>query len=169
MSIDPRSITPPEMWTTYSDIEQVTRDLLLETDRATKDGPRLDAFVEKITTYGVHGAWAAGALTWCSLDVLADVMGVRPATTIALISRVVPWRDSAGVTINSLLAALGGGGHSDVFRRAQQVDELEGPGYLARGLGQRMIFATEAAGLLSSRSSSEVAAEFVEAFFTDVR
>ena len=79
-----------QFWATYSDIEPVARALLTETDRATKDGQRLSEFVAAVGKLGTHGAVAAVALTWGSLEDLARVMGVRTATTIALVSRVVP-------------------------------------------------------------------------------
>ena len=88
--VKPEDFQQPEMRATYANVEPYTRALLTESDRTLKDGQRLSDFVDGVRALGMHGAVAAVALTWCSLDDLARVLGVRTATTIALVSRVVP-------------------------------------------------------------------------------
>lgn len=117
----------------------------------------------------MHGAVAAAALTWFSLSGLARVFGREARTAIALVSRVVPWRDHAGVATNALLAAWAAGGHPDAMKWMDDVGSQHGPEVLATGLGHRLVFAIESTGLLTGNSSQEVAASFLEAFFPNVR
>ncbi|HZB66688.1 MAG TPA: hypothetical protein VE503_04635 [Ornithinibacter sp.] len=158
----------PEFWATYSDIEPLVRALLMEPDRAAKDGQRLSDFVAAVGERGMHGAVAAVALTWGALDDLARVLGVRTATTISLVSRVVPWRDRPGATTNAILASWGVGGHPQAMRWAKGIITDHGD-VLARGLAERLVFAVETAALLSRRSPEEQAEVFLERFFTGVR
>ena len=168
MPMDLRDFQLAQFWATYGDVEPVARALLTETDRAAKDGQRLSEFVATVVQLGMHGAVAAVALTWGALDDLARVMGVRPATTIALVSRVVPWRDGPGATTNAILYSWGVGGHPQAMRWANGIITDHGD-VLARGLGERFVFAVESAALLSSRSFDQQAEHFLERFFTGTR
>ena len=91
--IDVDDFQLPQFWAAFRGIEPPARALLTETDHAAKDGHRLSHFVAAVGELGMHGAIAAVALTWCALEDLAGTLGVRTATTVALVSRVVPWRD----------------------------------------------------------------------------
>ena len=168
MPMDLRDFQLAQFWATYGDVEPVARALLTETDRAAKDGQRLSEFVATVVQLGMHGAVAAVALTWGALDDLARVMGVRPATTIALVSRVVPWRDGPGATTNAILYSWGVGGHPQAMRWANGIITDHGD-VLARGLGERFVFAVESAALLSGRSFDQQAEHFLERFFTGTR
>ena len=114
----------------------------------------------------MHGAVAAVALTWGALEDLARVMGGRTATTIALVSRVVPWRDGPGSTTNAILYSWGVGGHPQAMRWANGIITDHGD-VLAQGLGERLVFAVESTALLSTRSFDQQAHDFLERFFTD--
>ena len=159
----------PEFWATYSDIEPLVRALLMEPDRAAKDGQRLSDFVAAVGERGMHGAVAAVALTWGALDDLAGVLGVRTATTISLVSRVVPWRVPAGRDHQRDPRVLGCRRASSRRCGCARGIITDHGDVLARGLAERLVFAVETAALLSRRSPEEQAEVFLERFFTVVR
>ena len=166
--IDVDDFQLPQFWAAFRGIEPPARALLTETDHAAKDGHRLSHFVAAVGELGMHGAIAAVALTWCALEDLAGTLGVRTATTVALVSRVVPWRDRPGVTTNAILSSWGVGGHPQAMRWAQGIIRDHGD-LLARGLAERLVFAVQTSALLSSRSLEEHASDFLERFFSGVR
>ena len=158
----------PQFWATYSAIEPSARALLTEPDRASKDGQRLSEFVAAVGELGMHGAVAAVALTWGAFDDLARLLGVSPATSIALVSRVIPWRDGPGGTTNAILYSWGVGGHPQAMRWASGIITDHGD-VLAQGLAERLVFAVESAALLSGRSIPQQADDFLHRFFASAR
>lgn len=172
MTINPEDFSRPDMWTTYSDIEGPARALIQESDGQRRDGPLLDEYVDRVTPLGLHGAWAACALTGCALDDLAQLIAPNRhvRTMIAMLGGIPPWHNTPEQrSIQAILSNNAAGISSQTMEWMRAFDERGEADVLIRGLGERLIFATSTTVLLGRFDRTEYAANFGERFFSDVR
>ncbi|KGN39542.1 hypothetical protein [Knoellia subterranea] len=158
---EPGDFQQPEMWLTYSDLRELTHALL----RAPDDHDVQTAFASAVAGLGMHGLVAAVAMASCATVDLGSIMGCRPATGVALMSRVRPWRDKLGVATQAMLSAWLANNHRQAMLWADQQIEKGQAEQLAHALGERLVFAVESTALLGSLSSDEYVESFVTRFF----
>ena len=158
----PQDLGPEELWSHYLVIESAVRRVLGQ----GKDPDALESFTATVAEHEMHGLAAATAVTACSLFELASLEQRRPATIVALMSRVVPWRDPVGVVVHAILSAWVHRNHAQALAWIQ-LELAEGRcSAVARALGERLVFCLESAGLLSGMSAEERALAFAGRFFT---
>ena len=105
-----------------------------------KDPDALESFTATVAEHEMHGLAAATAVTACSLFELASLEQRRPATIVALMSRVVPWRDPVGVVVHAILSAWVHRNHAQALAWIQ-LELAEGRcSAVARALGERLVF-----------------------------
>ncbi|WP_156971548.1 hypothetical protein [Knoellia flava] len=150
---------------TLAELRPSAVKLLTRTDGGKPDGEPLTEFTSQVLSLGTPGLVAAGVLNASACALLAEEMGRQGRTVVAVLSRVVPWRHEGGVAINAILSAYVAHNPRQALTWIErEVTEGRAEG-LARGFGERLIFCVESAGLLGGRSSDEVVAAYLEAFF----
>ena len=154
-----------ETLVTLAELRPKVTVLLTQTGGTKPDGEPLTGFTTEAVRLGTRGAVAAAILCASSCELLAESLDRPPATAVALVSRVVPWRDAGGVTVNAVLSAYVNNNPTQALTWIEQLREEGLSEGLARGLGERLIYCVESAALLSSRPAEEFARTYVDRFF----
>jgi hypothetical protein len=163
--IDLREFRRPEMWETYDDLEAPARALLTQHKPRASDGEPLTAFIKAVNGRGLDGAVAATTLVTQACVLLAEALRCHPSTVVALVSRVVPWRDKCGAAINSILSAWVAHNDAQALVWCQWlVDDGYGAA-LARGLGERLLFLVESSAVMKAQEPWEEGGAFADVFF----
>jgi hypothetical protein len=129
------------------------------------DGDVIDEVTAEVAALGLDGLMALSALTAYSVIELAEVEGRRPASIVAQMSRVTPWRDEVGVVVHAVLSAWVSLNPPQAVIWLEREVRAGRSIPVVRSLAERLTFCIGSAAIFSGMSPSARADQFADRFF----